>query len=94
MARTRHRHMTRHKIILISIIILLTGLTSFKYDSMFADDFLEFWNDVKDNYSYFDKKHTDWDKVKTIYLPQAQNTKNKNELITAGKSATAAIIST
>jgi C-terminal processing protease CtpA/Prc len=81
-------NMTPHKIIVTSIaILLLTGLTSFKHDTKFADDFLEFWNDVKDNYAYFDKKHTDWNKVKTVYLPQAANAKNKNELITIFENA-------
>ena len=71
------------KIILVSItILLLTGLTSFKEDTKFTDDFIEFWTSVKDNYAYFDKKHTDWNKVKTIYLAQAKNAKNRNDLIT------------
>lgn len=80
--------MKRHKIIITSIaVLLLTGWTSFKGDTKFADDFLEFWTDVKDNYAYFDKKHTDWDKVKTVYLSQAQNAKNRNELITVFENA-------
>src|SRR5688572_20519816 len=86
--KRRYRHMARHKIILTSIaVLLLVGLTSFKDDSRFTDDFLEFWTDVKDNYAYFDKKHTDWDKVKAIYLLQAQNAKNRNELITVFENA-------
>ena len=60
---------------------LLAIIISFKNDSPFAADFIEFWTDVKDNYAYFDKKHTDWNKVKTVYLPQAENAKNENELI-------------
>lgn len=85
---TRHRHMKRHKIIFTCIaVLLLTGWTSFKNDNKYADDFLEFWTDVKDNYAYFDKKHTDWDKVKTVYLPQAENAKNRNELITIFENA-------
>ncbi len=88
MQKTRHKHMTRHKIIFTAItILLLTGLTSFKHDNKFADDFLEFWTDVKDNYAYFDKKHTDWNKVKTVYLPQAENAQNENELITIFENA-------
>lgn len=74
--------MKRLKIIPASIIILLlTGLTSFKGDSIFTGDFLEFWNDVNDNYAYFHKKNTDWNEVKTIYLTKAQKCKNRNELI-------------
>ena len=80
--------MKRYKIIFASIAaLLLTGWTSFKNDTKYADDFLEFWTDVKDNYAYFDKKHTDWNKVKTVYLPQADNAKNRNELITIFENA-------
>ena len=85
---TRQRHMKRHKIISASIaVLLLTGWTTFKNDNKYADDFLEFWTDVNENYAYLDKKHTDWDKVKTIYLPQAQNAKNRNELISVFENA-------
>lgn len=81
-------NMKQKQILFTSIaILLLTAMTSFKSDNKFADDFLEFWTDVKDNYAYFDKKHTDWNKVKTVYLPQAQNAKSKNELITIFENA-------
>ena len=33
------------------------------------------------------KKHTDWNKVKTVYLPQAENAQNENELITIFENA-------
>lgn len=88
MARNTTNIMKLKKILLASIgFILLTATTSFKNDSKFADDFLEFWTDIKDNYAYFDKKHTAWEKVKTFYLPQAQNAKDKNELITIFENA-------
>ena len=75
--------MLRNKIILSFIaILLLTALTFLKHQNQFEDDFLEFWTAVKENYAYFDKKHTDWDKVKSTYLPLAENAKNKDELIT------------
>jgi carboxyl-terminal processing protease len=38
-------------------------MTSQKY----REDFDFFWGTVKNNYSYWDKKQTDWDKVKQIY---------------------------
>jgi len=79
--------MFRRKIIFLLTIFLLNGLTSFKPYDEFADDFIEFWTDVKDNYAYFDKKHTDWEKVKTFYLPRAENAKNRNELITIFENA-------
>jgi len=68
-------------------IFLVTAATFPQKQNEFAGDFLEFWTTVKDNYAYFDKKHTDWDKVKSIYLPQAENAKNKDELITIFENA-------
>jgi carboxyl-terminal processing protease len=70
--------------IILGSICLFSILTSFRNDNRkkFANDFIEFWTDVKDNYAYFDKKNTDWEKVKTIYLPQAKKARNRNELIT------------
>lgn len=80
--------MNQKQILFTSIaFLLLIATTSFKHDNKFGDDFLKFWTDVKDNYAYFDKKHTDWNKVKTIYLPQAENAKNKNELIAIFETA-------
>jgi C-terminal processing protease CtpA/Prc len=32
-------------------------------------DFQYFWTTIRDNYSYWDKKQTDWSKVKTVYEP-------------------------
>ncbi|MEO8210652.1 MAG: S41 family peptidase [bacterium] len=83
--------MKKYKIIFTSIaifiLLMLTGLTSFKYNNKFAEDFLQFWTDVKDNYAYFDKKNTDWEKVKNIYLPKAKNAKDERELITIFENA-------
>ena len=62
-------------------------MASFNHSNEFADDFLEFWTDVNNNYAYFAKKHTDWNKVKNLYLPQAENAKNKNELISIFEKA-------
>lgn len=53
----------------------------------YAEDFDYFWNTVKTNYCYWDKKQTDWNKVRSVYLQQAENAKNKNELITVFENA-------
>jgi len=58
-------------------VICLTFCRSDIYD----DDFLEFWENARTNYAYFDKKHTDWNRVKTIYLKQAEDARDENEII-------------
>lgn len=71
-------HMKRYKIIFSFVaVFFMTAMTSFKHNIKFADDYIEFWTNVKNNYAYFSKKHTDWNKEKTVYLPQAENTKIK-----------------
>jgi C-terminal processing protease CtpA/Prc len=80
--------MRRYCIFISAItIFLLIGLISCKHSNQYGDDFLEFWTTVKDNYSYFDKKYTDWDKVKVIYLPKAENAKSRDELVTIFENA-------
>src|SRR5215831_4876275 len=35
----------------------------------YKSDFDYFWTTIDDNYCYWDKKQTDWNKVKTVYQP-------------------------
>ncbi|MGQ2985345.1 S41 family peptidase [Flavobacterium sp.] len=55
---------------LLIFVILLLAQTLFA-QSKYHEDFLEFWNDYDKHYAYFEKQGIDWDKVKEIYLPQA-----------------------
>ena len=72
----------KHLFLISIVFLLLTAMNPVMEKSKFGEDFLQFWTDVRDNYAYFDKKHTDWDQVKTVYLPQAEKAKTKDELIT------------
>lgn len=36
----------------------------------YREDFEYLWTTIKENYCYWDKKATDWDKVKTLYGPE------------------------
>lgn len=67
----------------ISVAVLtLFSFYSFINKSVYAEDFIEFWSDIKENYAYFDQKQTDWDKVKSVYLPQAEKANSRDELVT------------
>lgn len=59
------RH-TKHFVFLL----LLLSQTIFAQNK-YREDFLEFWNDYNQHYAYFEKQGIDWNKVKEIYLPQA-----------------------
>ncbi len=52
------------------LLFLLFSSNTFA-QSKYREDFLEFWNDYNQNYAYFKKQGIDWNKVKDIYLPQA-----------------------
>ncbi|MFN2439964.1 MAG: hypothetical protein ABR503_12245, partial [Chitinophagaceae bacterium] len=37
--------------------------------AQYAEDFNFFWNTIKTDYCYWDKKSTNWEKVKQVYSP-------------------------
>lgn len=74
------------------LLILLFNVSTYYSsgsDNPYKADFIEFWNDVHDHYAYFDKKQCDWDKVKTVYLPQAEKCTSRDELVTVFEHALA-----
>jgi C-terminal processing protease CtpA/Prc len=67
------------RLIVTLLAILLSNLTfgQTKYEK----DFNEFWNDVNNNYSYFDQQQINWNKVKEIYQPKIKQISNDNDFI-------------
>jgi len=47
----------------------------------FTQDFDYLWSQLRDNYAYFDKKETDWNRVREIYRPRAARVRNKTDFI-------------
>ena len=48
----------------------------------FTQDFDYLWSQLRDGYAYFDKKETDWDRVREFYRPRALGVKTKSEFVT------------
>jgi carboxyl-terminal processing protease len=48
----------------------------------FTQDFDFLWSHLRDNYAYFDKKQTDWNRVREVYRPRAAGVTNKREFVT------------
>jgi C-terminal processing protease CtpA/Prc len=46
-----------------------------------AEDFDALWAYVRDNYAYFHRKATDWDRVRVLYRPLAEAAATKRELL-------------
>jgi C-terminal processing protease CtpA/Prc len=68
-------------------LILAMICTSFRASSQvhtykqYRQDFEFFWNTVKENYAYWDKKQTDWQKVYTFYSYSFDTVSNKHNFI-------------
>lgn len=48
----------------------------------FTSDFDEMWTTLRDNYAYFDKKETDWNKVRELYRPRLADVRSRSDFIT------------
>lgn len=53
--------------ILLFVFAPITLLAQPVTTQQFKEDFDYFWNTIKTDYCYWDKKQTDWDKAKSIY---------------------------
>lgn len=67
------------KLIFTFLTIFLTNLTFGQ--TKFEKDFNEFWNDINNNYAYFDQQKINWEKVKEIYQPQVKEIANNTDFI-------------
>src|SRR5207253_7494945 len=47
----------------------------------FRDDFDFMWSSLRDNYTYFDKKETDWNRVRQLYRPMLADVKTRSEFV-------------
>ena len=47
----------------------------------YKEDFIFFWNTIKSDYGYWDKKQTDWDLAKNVYLPATDTISSRSSFI-------------
>ncbi|TMI81031.1 MAG: peptidase [Bacteroidetes bacterium] len=58
------------KLFLLNASLFFSGCVFGQHPTtQYKQDFDYFWATIRDNYSYWDKKQTNWDKVKTICAP-------------------------
>lgn len=77
---------------LTRVLLIAVLLNSFVYSEpyaqervapqQFTQDFDYLWSQLRDHYAYFDKKETDWNRVREIYRPRAAEVRNQGEFIT------------
>ena len=49
--------------------------------TVYQKDFAYYWQTVKENFAYFDRQLTDWEKVKSIYQQYVDTIKNKEDFV-------------
>jgi C-terminal processing protease CtpA/Prc len=71
--------MQMKNVIFLLTIVLVTSVL--QAQSNFQKDFDFYWQTVEDNFAYFQKQGTDWNKVKTIYQSSVDTVTNRTGLI-------------
>lgn len=69
--------------------LLLSGPAHFKARAQegvtpeqFTQDFDYLWSQLRDDYAYFDRKETDWGRVREFYRPRASGVGSRREFVT------------
>jgi len=75
-----------HKLPLILLVFFLLSINVRPQQTFspeqFAADFDFMWSSLRDNYVYFDKKETDWNRVREFYRPLLANVKSRSDFVT------------
>lgn len=74
-------------IIVILFSPLLIYAQEIKFSTQCKEDFNYFWKSIEEEYCYFNKKQTDWEKVKLIYAPMIDTVKSRDAFVTVLESA-------
>ncbi len=65
----------------IYILLFLLAYSNTFGQTKFQKDFSFYWQTINENFAYFDKQKTNWEKVKTIYQPIIDTLKTENQFI-------------
>ncbi len=68
-------------VFLFLIPIAINGQNQKLNSQQYKEDFNYFWTTIHDEYCYFDKKQTDWEKVKVIYSPSLDTIATREQFI-------------
>lgn len=69
-------------IMLMLVSPVLTSAQEKPYSTeQFKEDFNFFWTSINDEYCYFNKKQTDWNKVKQLYSPMIDTVRSRNAFV-------------
>lgn len=65
----------------ICVVLLITFCTSLLGQNVYQKDFEFYVKTIRDNYAYFDRQQTNWEKVKSIYQPSIDTCTSRNSFI-------------
>lgn len=65
----------------ISTCFLVLLLAHGSGQTLYQKDFDHYWKTVKENFAYFDRQKTNWEKVKNLYQPWADSCSTMNSFI-------------
>lgn len=68
-------------LILFMIPFNFIGQTPAPTPAQFKEDFNVFWTSINDEYCYFNKKQTDWEKVKEMYSAVVDSIKTRDQFV-------------
>jgi carboxyl-terminal processing protease len=73
----------RHIVIVLLIYLSCANVTAQQSftSEQFTADFDAMWSGLRDNYAYFDKKETDWNKVRELYRPKLAEVKSRSDFV-------------
>ncbi|WP_207435669.1 S41 family peptidase [Sabulibacter ruber] len=83
--RNRYPQAARKLLLLVFFLLFVLPFTfgqskTFTRDQ-YQEDFLFFWKTIGEDYAYFDKKQTDWNKVKDLYLRQLDTVSTNRQFV-------------
>lgn len=68
-------------LILFASLSTIPALAQQDTAGYYRKDFDVFWSAIRDEYSYFSKKRTDWEKVKQIFATQVDTVSSRNSFV-------------
>ncbi len=79
-------NITTAKLLATAFIVCLNSPSISAQQSLsheqFASDFDQMWSSLRDNYAYFDKKETNWNRVRELYRPKLDDVKSRSDFVT------------
>jgi len=69
-------------VLLICFVVATVAASQTNFTrQQYQEDFDYLWQNISDDYAYFDQKQTDWKKVREIYRPQISAVRTRNDFV-------------